>query len=72
MISKTAKAKLLYSASAELLETVCSFFNFQETKDSPNLMTYHVIDLLVLGKAVQSESHQQVSMLVGLECNQTP
>ena len=51
MISETADAILLYSASTELLETVCCFFDFQETKDSPNLMTYPVIDLLVLGQA---------------------
>ena len=35
-------------------------------------MTYPVMDLLLLGQAAQSESHQQVIMLVGSECNQTP
>ena len=63
---------LLYSASAELLETVCCFFDFQETSDSPNLTTYPVIDLLVLGQAAQSESHQHDNSFAGLDYSHMP
>lgn len=49
-------AKLLYSASVELLETVCYFLDFQEMGESPNFNIKPVTDLLVLGQAAQSAS----------------
>ena len=53
MNSETAEAMLLYFASAKLLEIVCCLLDFKETKDSQNLMTYPMMDLLVLGQAAQ-------------------
>lgn len=55
--SSIVAATLLYSASAELLDTICCFFDFQVIRDSPNLTAYPVTELLVFGKAAQSESH---------------
>ena len=46
----------LYSASAELLETVTYFFDFHEIRDSPYLIKYPVIDFLLLIHEPQSAS----------------
>ncbi|KAK4723098.1 hypothetical protein R3W88_013331 [Solanum pinnatisectum] len=46
--SATRAARLLYSASAELLLTICYFLDFQEIKESPSFTTYPVTDLRVL------------------------
>ncbi|PHT30984.1 hypothetical protein CQW23_27321 [Capsicum baccatum] len=45
--SAVTAARLLNSASAELLEKVVYFFDFQETSDSPTATKYPVTDLLV-------------------------
>ena len=54
--SATVDARLLYSTSAELLEIVDCYLDFQESKDSPNLTIYPVMDLLVSGHDPQSAS----------------
>ena len=46
----------LYSASKELLEMVCCFFDFQEIRDSPGYMEKPVTNFLVSRKVAQSES----------------
>ena len=46
-ISHVATAMALYSASAEDLETVNCFLDFQDTKESPMKMLYPVTDFLV-------------------------
>lgn len=55
-ISHTATAIALYSDSADDLETICYFLDFQETKDSPMKTQYPVVDLQVLGHAAQFAS----------------
>ena len=45
----------LYFTSADDLETVDYFFDFQETNESPMNIQYPVTDLLVSGHEVQSE-----------------
>ncbi|PHT49876.1 hypothetical protein CQW23_09623 [Capsicum baccatum] len=62
--SAIAAARLLYSTSAELRETVCCFFDFQEIKDSPNFTAKPVTDFLVFGYAAQSESHQHLPNVI--------
>ncbi|PHT77139.1 hypothetical protein T459_20661 [Capsicum annuum] len=54
--SVTDEARLLYFDSAELLETVDWFFDFQKTNESPSLMVKPVIDLLKKAQAAQSTS----------------
>ena len=54
--SVTVDARLLYFALAELLDTVDYFLHFQESKDSPNLTIYPVMDLLVSGHDPHSAS----------------
>ena len=56
--SQTTATIALYSASAEDLETVCCFFDFQDIKESPRNTQYPVIDLLVSGQPAQSESEK--------------
>lgn len=53
VISAIAPAILLYSASAELLLTVCCFLDFQEIRDKrvSQLDNIPVTDLRVLGHA---------------------
>ena len=46
----------LYSASAEDLDTIACFFDFQEINESPRKMQYPVIDLLVSRHDAQSAS----------------
>lgn len=53
-------SRLLYSTS-ELRLTAYCFFDFQDNKESPSLITYPVIDFLVLGHAAQSESQKAES-----------
>lgn len=47
MIFEPAKLILLFSTSADDLETMTCFFTFQETNESPNLTQYPIIDLLL-------------------------
>lgn len=61
VISDTAAAMLLYSASAELRLMVCCFLDFYEIKEVPRFTTKPVTDLLVLGQDAQSESQYAVS-----------
>lgn len=56
MSYETVLAKLLYSASAELLETVVCFLAFHETNELPTLIIYPVTDFLVRGHIAQSTS----------------
>ena len=49
-------AMALYSASKELLEMVCCFFDFQEIRDSPRYMEKLVTNFLVSGQVAQSKS----------------
>ncbi|PHU17253.1 hypothetical protein BC332_12948 [Capsicum chinense] len=63
--SARTEVMLLYSSSAELLDTVCYFLDFQDIKNSPKYTTYPVTDLLVFGHAAQSESHQHTRSAVG-------
>jgi hypothetical protein len=46
----------LYSASAEDLDTVVCFFDFQEIKELSRKMQYPVTDLLVSEQPAHSES----------------
>lgn len=61
--SATVVAILMYSASAELLETVLCFFDFQEIKEFPNLMQYPVTDFLESIQDAQSASQKAVTLL---------
>lgn len=45
--SETIEARLLYSASAELLDTVVCFFALHKTNESPILIKKHVTDFLI-------------------------
>lgn len=54
--SKYAEAIDLYLASIEDLETVTCFLDFQLTSAWPTKIEYLVIDLLVSGQELQSES----------------
>ena len=56
--SQTTDAIALYSASAEDLETVCCFFDFQDIKESPRNTQYSVIGLLISRQLAQSESEK--------------
>ena len=53
---KNPAARALYSASDELLEIVCYFFDFQEIRDSPKKIEKPVIDFRESGQVAQSES----------------
>lgn len=55
---------LRFSTSAWLLLTVYYFFDFQDIKESSNLMAYPVIECLVLGHAAQSASQNAVKLVV--------
>jgi len=63
MISVTVVAMLLYSASAELLETVVCLLDFQDTTEVPTLMKYPVTDFLVRGQDAQSASQKAVRLV---------
>jgi hypothetical protein len=52
----------LYSASAEDLEMVCCFLDFQDTKESPRKRQKPVTDFLVSGHAAQSASQNALSL----------
>ena len=54
--SATVEARLLNSASAELLETVDYFFDFQEISESPIFTAYPLTDFLVVRHEPQSPS----------------
>lgn len=54
--SHTATTIALHSNSANDLETVCCFLDFQETKDSLIKTQYHVVCLQVSEHAAQSAS----------------
>lgn len=60
-ISAVNVGKVLYSASAELLETFCCFFDFHDIHDFPYFNKYHVMDLLVVGHGTQSASQKLVN-----------
>ena len=53
--SQVAFAMEQYSTLANDLDTVCCFFDFQETKESLMKTQNPLIDLLVSGQAAQSE-----------------
>lgn len=59
-------AKLLYSASAKLLETTVCFFDLQDTKDSPYFIRNSVTYLLVLEHAAQAVSQNAVTSFLYL------
>ena len=61
--SYTVEAMLLYSYSAELLDTVVCFFDFQEINESPNLTKKPDTDLFVFGHDAQSESQYTTIVL---------
>jgi len=63
MISVTVVAMLLYSASAELLETIDCFLDFHDTTEIPNLIKYSVTDFLVRGQDAQSASQKAVRLV---------
>ena len=46
----------LYSASKELLEMVCCFFDFHAMSELPKKTENPVMDFLVVGHVAQSES----------------
>lgn len=56
-------ARLLYSASAELLETVPYFFDFHAINDYPYFNKYPVTDLLVLGQAANRHHKNQLTVV---------
>ena len=49
IISQTTTAIALYSASADDLDIVVCFLDFQDINDSPKKMQYPVTDFLVSG-----------------------
>lgn len=53
---------LLYSAPADLLDTVLYFFDFHETKDSLNLISKLVTDFLDNKHDAQSESQKNTNI----------
>ncbi|WMV21326.1 hypothetical protein MTR67_014711 [Solanum verrucosum] len=59
VISATHAAMLLNSASAELLDSVSCFFDFQEIRPPPNSTIYPVTDLLV-SSMHPSQSHNRL------------
>lgn len=61
-ISQVARAMDRYSASAEDLDTVCCFFDFQETKEVLISTQKPDIDLRVSGHAAQSESENILNL----------
>ncbi|KAK4711461.1 hypothetical protein R3W88_005974 [Solanum pinnatisectum] len=63
MISATALAILMYSASAELLLIVCCFLDFQDIRESPSFTIYPITDFLVLRQVAQSESQNASKLL---------
>ena len=54
--SATVDARLLYFASAELLDMVLCFLDFQDINEFPSLTTKPLTDFLVMGKVGQSAS----------------
>ena len=54
--SQTVATIALYSASADDLDTMDYFLDFHEINESPKKMQEHVVELLVLTQAAQSES----------------
>ncbi|PHU14574.1 hypothetical protein BC332_15779 [Capsicum chinense] len=65
-------AKLMYSASAELLDTVDCFLDFHEIKEFPIFTAYPVTDFLVRGHAAQSTSQYAEIVLSVLLDNNIP
>lgn len=65
-------AKLLYSASAEFLETTVCFFDFQDTNELPSLIMNPMTDLLVNGHDAQSTSQYVVTVLLHLLDSNNP
>jgi len=59
--SATVVAMLLYSASAELLDTVCCFFDFQEIRESPYFIPKPVTNFLDNKQDAQSASQYAVT-----------
>jgi hypothetical protein len=57
-ISQVTAAIDRYSASADDLDTVCCFLDFQDIKESPRKTQNPVTDLLESGQPVQSESQK--------------
>lgn len=72
MISVIVVAMLLYSASAELLETVDCFFDFHENKEPLYSTKYPVTDLFVWGQEDQSASQYVVIVVSGELDSKTP
>ncbi|PHT58139.1 hypothetical protein CQW23_00502 [Capsicum baccatum] len=70
--SATVEARLLYSDSAELLDTAACFFDFHEMSESPRLIVYPVIDFLENAQAAQSASQWVVSTSYLLLDNSRP
>lgn len=60
--SHVALAIDLYSASADDLDTVCCFFDFQEINESPKNTQKPEIDRRVSGQVAQSESQNVLSV----------
>ncbi|MCI48447.1 putative disease resistance protein (TIR-NBS-LRR class), partial [Trifolium medium] len=54
--SQDAKERDLYSASEELLDTVCCFLARQEINEEPKKKQYPEVDLLVSMQLAQSAS----------------
>ena len=59
--SQVALAMDLYFASADDLETVCCFFNFHDTRESPMKKQYPLMDFMLSGQDAQSESAKPLS-----------
>ncbi|OIT33097.1 beta-glucosidase 16 [Nicotiana attenuata] len=70
--SDTALAILLYSASAELLDTVFCFFDFHEIKELPYFTKKPDTDFLILGHEAQSASQYTLNMLLLLLLSRIP
>ncbi|XP_026425207.1 uncharacterized protein LOC113321512 [Papaver somniferum] len=70
--SHVAASMDLYSASAELRETVGCFFVFQDTGEFPRRTNHHVNERLVKGQLAQSESHHLCKLRVLSERNKMP
>ena len=70
--SQVAFAIDLYSASADDLETVCCFFDFQEIKESPRNTQKPLTDLLLSRQPAQSESAKAFNWISELEGKKRP
>lgn len=60
---------LFFSWTSKIM---CCFFDFKDIKNQPNCTTYPVIDLLLLGQASQSTSHQQIKFVLAWAFSQMP